>query len=161
MREVQAKFKNPLSFWSQEIMNFVHFKGFFLNLWHVNIVLNSVLRYKPHKPHPGKQHSVQLPWFPKDINLALEWTMYKICSKSTWWKQLLTAAIMCQHEKKLFESVSYSEVHLWDSSFFLEQRVSNRKCAFDETFFALEKHENKYNSKKYNYVSNTSFSDLY
>lgn len=144
-----------------EIMNFVHVKGFFLNLLHVNIVLTSVLRYKPRKPHPGKQHSVQLPWFPKDINLALEWTMYKICSISTWWKQLLTAAIMCQHEKKLFESISYSEVHLWDSSFFLEQTVSNRKCAFDETFFALEKHENKYNSKKYNYVSNTSFSDLY
>ena len=39
--------------------------------------------------------------------------------------------------------------------------VSNRKCTFDETFFALKKLENKYNSKKYNYVPNTSFSDLY
>lgn len=121
-------------------------------------MLTSVLRFQL---HPGKkQRSVQLPWFPKDINLALEWTMCEICAVSTWWKQLLTAAIMYQY-KKLFESITYSEVHLLNSSFFLEQTISNRKCTFDETFFALEKDENKYNSKKYSYVSNTSFSDLY
>lgn len=120
VREVQAKFTNPLSFlkshrkWTLDPCPLC----FFLNLLHVNIVLTSVLRYKP---HPDRQHSVQLPRSPKDINLALEWTMHEIYSVSTWWKQLLTAATSCQH-KKLFESISDSEVHLWNSSFFSEQK---------------------------------------
>ena len=100
MRESQ-NCTNPLSFWrftQSKLWIPVHFKGFFLNLLYVNTVLNSGVGLWTSACWQAT--FCVLPWLPKDINLALEWTMYDICSVSTWWKQLLTAAIMFLHKIK-------------------------------------------------------------
>lgn len=113
MRTIKAKFTNPLSFWSHRrwIFHLATWKVSSLIL-HVSTVLTSV----DTRPPPGKQHPVQLPWLPKDRNLALEWTiMYATGSVSTWWKHMRTAVTMQQHEQ--LDSHSYSEAHLQKSSF--------------------------------------------